>query len=339
MEKFNPQNILVRIPNWLGDAVMASAAMEDLSRFYETKLSIVCEKKLVDLFHGHPRIHKIFPFDKNHRKDQIHKRLKEENFDLGILFTNSFSSAWQLFQAKVKTRWGFKNEMRSLLLSKALPVPKEKGKEHLVITYKRLLQPLGIPLSTTAPTLYLTEEDRKAAEKILKNHSIPSKAFLIGINPGAAYGQAKCWLPERFKELSDKLLENENACVLYFGDSSSKPLIDSLCPNSPRIVNLAGKTSLRELMSLIKKCAIFLTNDSGPMHVAAALKTPLVALFGSTNEIATGPYNHGLVIHKHVKCSPCYQRVCPIDFKCMKQIQVEEVLKALGSVSNLIDNK
>ena len=116
------------------------------------------------------------------------------------------------------------------------------------------------------------------------------QARLVGINPGAAYGSAKCWLPERFRQVTEKLLKHENIQIVYFGDSVTQPLVKEICQGLPsRVINLAGVTTLRQLASLIKLCDVLLTNDSGPMHIAAAVGTPLVALFGSTNEIATGP--------------------------------------------------
>ncbi len=131
------------------------------------------------------------------------------------------------------------------------------------------------------------------------------------------------------------LEESEDICVVYFGDQSSASLVKEICQGlPPRVINLAGLTSLRELAALIKLCNVLLTNDSGPMHIAAALGTPLVALFGSTNEVTTGPYKTGTVIHKHVACSPCYQRTCPIDFKCMKQIEANEVVAEIQAHLN-----
>ena len=163
-----------------------------------------------------------------------------------------------------------------------------------------------------------------------KDHAV------VGINPGATYGSAKCWLPERFREVTKRLLEQEDVYVVYFGDQATSSLVKEICQGLPaRVINVAGLTSIRELAALIKLCDVLLTNDSGPMHIAAAVGTPLVALFGSTNEVVTGPYKTGKVIHKHVECSPCYQRVCPIDFRCMKRIEADEVLAAIHEALKL----
>lgn len=330
-------SIIIRMPNWIGDAVMATPVIHDLRQAYpDAKLTVMAKAPLAPLFFGHPDVDEIFSYTlpngflrKIDHRDII-KRIKQGKYDLGVLLPNSFSSAWWFWRGDVKTRLGFNADGRRFLLTHGIPFPKERGKEHLVTTYKKLLVPLGISVSTSMPALYITQEERDAVKAILKRNHVPESDTLIGINPGAAYGSAKCWLPERFKAVTEKLLEKPGRTILYFGDAAGAPLVKEICKGfSSRVINLSGMTTLRELITLIGTCKAFLTNDSGPMHIAAALKTPLVALFGSTNDVATGPYQHGIVIHKHVECSPCYLRTCPIDFKCMKQIEVDEVYRAM----------
>jgi heptosyltransferase-2 len=254
---------------------------------------------------------------------------------LGVLLTNSFSSAWWFWRGKVQNRIGFAGNARSWLLNQAIPFPVQKEQQHLVLTYKALLEPLGIPISQTPPCLYVTLQEQQNARDLLLSYQIDlSKTKVVGINPGAAYGSAKCWLPERFQEVTRCLLENPEVSVIYFGDPSTASLVHSICSGikNERLLNLAGKTSIRELLALIQLCSVFLTNDSGPMHICSALGVPLVALFGSTSDVKTGPYAGGTVIHKHVECSPCYKRVCPIDLRCMKRIEVDEVYEALHKV-------
>ncbi len=213
--------------------------------------------------------------------------------------------------------------------------PKDEESIHQVKTYKELLKPLGIPLSETPPRLFLKEEEVLEARERLKTFKIdPVKDTIIGINPGAAFGEAKCWPKERFIELTKKLAALPHIKILYFGDSLTAPLVHQICDaQGENVINLAARTTLRELLALISLSTVFLTNDSGPMHIADALGTPLVALFGSTSDVKTGPYKGGIVIHKHVSCSPCYKKVCPIDFRCMKQIEVEEVFQILQKFS------
>lgn len=324
---------------------MSTAAVADLkNNFPHAKISALCQTNVAPLLVNNPNIDEIICYKKpsgwirRFEHFDLIQDIRKGEYDLGILFTNSFSSAWWFWRGNVKYRLGFQETMRSWLLSKAVPVPATKNEQHLVTTYKQILEPLGIPVSDTSPQLYLTEEEKQTAKEFLALKGITfGKDLILGINPGAAYGSAKCWLPERFVEVTQQLLRHNELQVIYFGDQAGTALVDSICQELPkeRVINLAGKTSLRELIALIECCSLFLTNDSGPMHIAAALGIPLVALFGSTNDVTTGPYGTGTVIHKHVKCSPCYKRVCPIDFPCMKQIKVDEVQRELEKLMHV----
>lgn len=332
-----PQNIIIRMPNWIGDAVMATPILKDVKNHWpEAKLTVMCIKPVGLLLKNDPHIDEIFTFERPsgwlHREHyrNILLPLKHGHYDLGILLTNSFSSAWWFWAGGVKNRVGYRGHYRRFLLDTSVKHPKNIESQHLVVTYKELLGAVSIPISKTSPALYLIPQELKEARDLLKKYAISEENLIVGINPGAAYGSAKCWLPERFVELTHKLLENPRIRIVYFGDQASAKLVQDICRDMPKsVVSLAGKTSLRELMALISCCDLFLSNDSGPMHIAAALKVPLVALFGSTSDIKTSPYEWGQVIHKHVACSPCYQRACPIDFRCMTEISVDEVLHAI----------
>lgn len=334
-----PKKIIVRMPNWLGDLVMATPVLADLRHhFPHAEITAMCQSTVAGLLTHDPHIDEVYSYKRPsgwiHRPEHwnIIQEIRKGEYDLGILLTNSFSSAWWFWRGKVKHRLGFAGNVRSWLLTTAVPFPKNVQKQHLVLTYKALLAPLGIVQSNTAPCLYISEEENNEALELLKLQDFdPEKHQLVGINPGAAYGSAKCWLPERFVNVSRKLLEDPSVRIVYFGDHAGAPLVQSICTQLPqdRVLNLAGKTTLRQLMALINLMKVFLTNDSGPMHIASALGRPLVALFGSTSDVKTGPYSNGTVIHKHVECSPCYKRTCPIDFRCMKRIEVDEVYETI----------
>jgi heptosyltransferase II len=336
-----PKNIIIRMPNWLGDLVMATPILQDIrTKWPEASITAMCQSNVAPLLANDTVINELYSYQRPnkwiHRAEplKILDDLRLGEYDLGILLTNSFSSAWWFWRGKVRNRIGFSANFRQILLTKSVPFPKTIESQHLMQTYKKILEPLGIPISNTLPYLVVSAEEQQTAQKYLQRLGITQgKDILIGINPGAAYGSAKCWLPERFKSLTSRLLEIPKCHVIYFGDQAGAPLVQDICRDMPeRVFNLAGKTNLRELMALIQSCNVFLSNDSGPMHIAAALKTPLVALFGSTSDIKTGPsYGISKVIHKHVECSPCYKRVCPIDFRCMKRIEVDEVYDALRS--------
>jgi len=337
LETLQPKNIIVRMPNWIGDLVMATPVLTDLRKAYpQASITAMCRSPLCELLQDDPEIDELFCFSKasvfgrRSEKRSVVEKLRQGKYDLGILLTHSFSSAWWFWQGRVERRLGYECNGRKLLLTDSASLPENIQHQHLVLTYKMLLAPLGIPLSDTHPRLFLSEKEVASARVVLEQRGVPKEAILIGINPGATYGSAKCWLPHRFREVTERLLTNPSIYVVYFGDLATSSLVKEICAGLPsRVINLAGHTSLRELAALISLCDVLLTNDSGPMHIADALGTPLVALFGSTSEVVTGPFRTGKVIHKHVECSPCYQRACPIDFRCMKQIEAEEVYQEI----------
>lgn len=342
-----PKNIIIRMPTWLGDLVMATPILEDVRKKWpEATITAMCASHVAPLLKYDPNVDEILTFKKP--KGWIHRwhhfevisTLRYGKYDLGILLTSTFSSYWWFWQGKVSNRIGFKGTLSNglifanWLLNKGVSLPKNKENQHQVKTYKALLEPLGIPISATYPRLYLEPEERLAAkERLTLQGCNPAEKIVIGINPGAAYGSAKCWLPDRFRAVIRKLLENPSVAIVCFGDNKGALLLDEICQGlGPRVLNYAGKTSIRELMALLSECSVILTNDSGPMHIAAALDIPLVALFGSTSDIKTGPSPSGVVINKHANCSPCYKRECPIDFRCMTHIEVQEVYQAIMKI-------
>jgi len=289
----------------------------------------MCQSNIGALLKGDKHIDEVLSFDK-FRKGDIIKKMRTRRFDLGILLTNSFSSAWLFYRGGVENRIGYAGDFRGILLNKSILRSSDAGKCHFVDTYKQILAPLGIEHSETRPVLHIQDDEIDSADALLRRYSVTEGSVVVGINPGAAYGSAKCWILDRYRDVADRLLANPLVHVIFFGDKSGVALVNTICEGlSERAINIAGQTSLREFMALMSQCDVFLTNDSGPMHIAAALRVPLVAIFGSTNDIATGPYEFGTVIHKHVDCSPCYCRECPRDFRCMTSISVDEVYDAV----------
>jgi heptosyltransferase II len=332
------KKILLRMPNWIGDFVMATPLISDIkNNFPSCHLSILCPKAFAGLAKSDPLVNEVIVGQSlrgilpNQGKRDVINYCKSKGFDLSILTTNSFSSALHAWRMNIPYRVGFKNEGREIFLSHPLFYPKNKQKQHLVKTYKKLLTPLGIEESLTKPYLKVSNESLSWVKDFLKTYDVDvDKHILIGVNPGAAYGSAKCWPKERFAKVAEYLSSFENVRVLFFAPPDQKSMIDDICAEqNKRVLNLAGKTNLEQLLGMIKTSDIMLSNDSGPMHLSYALETPVVAIFGSTNEVATGPYCLGRVIHKHVSCSPCYLRKCPVDFRCMKAISVEEVCQNL----------
>ncbi len=342
-----PKNIIVRMPNWIGDLVMATPVLAELRRAYpHARITAMARVPLCELLRDDPQIDELFCFSKGSSfsrysdKKGVVEKLRRDRYDLGVLLTHSFSSAWWFWQSKITARLGYECNGRGLLLTHSLPLPDKVHTQHLVITYKALLEPLGITPTDASPRIFLNDKELFDARLLLQQHGVREDSLVVGINPGASYGSAKCWLPERFREVTERLLQEDNLFIVYFGDHMSASVVKEICQGLPaRVINLAGLTSLRELACIICVCDVLLTNDSGPMHLAAAVNTPIIALFGSTNEQVTGPYRKGRVIHKHVDCSPCYQRVCPIDFRCMKRIEADEVFDAIHEVLERKINK
>jgi heptosyltransferase-2 len=331
----SPHNILVRMPNWIGDLVMATPVLTDLRiAFPKASITAMCRKPICDLLKHDEAIDELFCFTKPSndflRRDDLRDiiaKISAGKYDLGVLLANSFSSAWWFWQGKVKRRIGYSAHLRRFLLTD--PIPYGRKHEHQVLSYKKILLPLGIPISKTAPRLYVAAKEVEESKELLYQRGYVKGKKLIGINPGAAYGSAKCWPPERFRSLAQRILEKADAYVVFFGDATTAGLVKEISRGlSEKVIDLAGVTSLRELACIIKDCDVLVTNDSGPMHIGAAFGVPLVALFGSTDDELTGPYGQKEnVIHKRVQCSPCFKRVCPIDFPCMKEIGVDEVLE------------
>jgi len=332
-----PKNIIVRMPNWVGDVIMATPVLMDVRKtFPNARITAMCRNPMGDLLEEFPGVDEIFSFTKTSRlvrrdeKRNIIAKLRAGEYDVGIILPNTFSSAWWFWQGKVRYRIGYDCAWRKWFLTHPISFPQDRMQQHLIMTYKNLLTPLGIVPSMSMPKLYMHEKEVAQAKTLLQRHGVQAHHRIVGINPGAAYGSAKCWLPERFREVTMSLLEDKNLVIVYFGDMTTENLVKEVCQGlSPRVVNMAGLTSIRELAALISLCDVLLTNDSGPMHIAGAFSTPVVALFGSTSPIVTGPWNDATILRKSVACSPCYRRVCPIDFRCMKQIQVDEVVSAI----------
>ncbi len=296
---------------------MATPMIEEAKKKWPNSTIVAwCKPSYGPLLAHHPLVSEIVTDSAHLPKD----------LDVGILLPQSFSSAWELFRARIPTRIGFATDGRSLLLTERIPLPKEKGSEHLVDTYKRLL---GVPFSSSRPALYVTSEEQEEAGRWLSKQMPGSKRPWIAVHAAAAFGPAKCWPAASFRQLVQRFTHVD---FLFFGDHAARTVIEPICTGLSHTHNLAGETPLRLMIAALTLCDAMISNDSGPMHVAAALRVPLLALFGSTNPIATGPYQHGEVLQHPVPCSPCYRKVCPIDFPCMRGLSVDRVAHQLQAM-------
>lgn len=336
----NVQRILVRSTNWLGDAVMSLPALDALrARFPRAEIVLLSKGWVSELYWNHPAVNRqiIYKPESEHRGtlgfSRLIRELRTERFDAALLFQNAFQAAWMARLANIPLRIGYARDGRGFLLDDAIEPPLPVAYGHQVYYYLQLLFRAGIIDNLPAVEeikLLVTDAEKAWAAKKLDALGLGGPRFLVGLAPGAAFGPAKRWLPDRFAAVADRLIGALNADVLIFGSTAERPLAEQVAgamTHTPTIV--AGDTSLRQSLALMARCRLMVTNDSGPMHLAAALGIPLVAIFGSTDERATGPLGRRIAIVKWaVECSPCGKRHCPIDFRCMSDLSVEEVFRA-----------
>ncbi|MBI3851313.1 MAG: lipopolysaccharide heptosyltransferase II [Verrucomicrobia bacterium] len=369
-----PERLLVRGVNWLGDAVMTTPALLRLrERFPQTHITLLTPAKLRDLWRQHPAINEVNSFGAGESLFSVSRKLRAGNFDMALVLPNSPRSALEVWLAGIPNRVGYAANWRSWLLTQPIPprpgaVPMQKRSPseikqlinstsasdhhasrithhdpaHHLHQYLHLAAALGANPEPLTPQLFVAPEEVAAARKKCGLAEIAQPAF--GLSPGAEYGPAKRWPRERFVTAAREIQRRTNCRWLIFGGNADVELAGQIAaeitPRASRLtpaLNLAGKTSLGELMALLKTCRVLLTNDSGPMHVAAALGTPVVVTFGSTSPELTGPGLPGDPRHHllsaHVPCSPCYRRSCPIDFRCMNGINVAQVVEAVLQVA------
>lgn len=341
---------MVRATNWIGDAVMSLPAIEALcARFPNAEIVLVSKPWVSEVYANHPAVTRqiIYDADGEHRSPRgfwnLIQKLRSEKFDAAILLQNAFQAAWMAWSARIPVRIGYSRDGRSLLLTEAVAVPPPAAYGHQVYYYLQLLfraRVIERPQTVQEIRLHLAESEKKWALKQLHSLGLGGPRLLLGICPGAAFGVAKRWPPSYYAELADRLIGALGADVLIFGSRAERSLAETVAramKHTPVLV--AGETTLREFMSLLSKCQLVVTNDSGPMHLAAALGLPTIAVFGSTDERTTGPVGVRTRVVKHfVECSPCGFRQCPVDFRCMKDLSVDEVYKAaLESVKEWVD--
>lgn len=335
-----PKKILVRGPNWLGDAVMCEPAIRGLrSATPEAAISLLVKPSVAELFKGHPSIDRIVPYEDKGRhagligKWSLAQELRGADFDCAVLFQNAFEAALLAFTAGIPRRYGYATDGRGFLLSEAVAVPDRRAFVHQVDYYWNMLKPLGLTGKPPAPEMRLSRAEETAMEERLASLGVPMNELVIGLNPGSTYGAAKRWLPERFSEVADRLSqtlsvsEGRVVSLVIVGAKGEEPLGREIAGRlSARSTVLSGKTTIRELMAVLKRCVLLLTNDTGPMHIASALGVPVVAVFGPTDFRTTSPFGmmHA-VVRQPVDCAPCLLRECPIDHRCMTRISVDQV--------------
>jgi heptosyltransferase II len=365
-----PRRLLVRGVNWLGDAVMTTPALLRLrEQFPGAHLLLLTPEKLADLWKNHPAVNETISFAPDENIFSTARKLRAAKCDLALVLPNSPRSALETRLAGIPRRVGYSRPWRNFFLTETVaprsgairmhkrsvaeiqrlisqpPAPGIRNLEipksaHQIYEYLHLAAALGANPEPVPPQLAVTPEEIEAAKKKFGLDKI--SAPILGLNPGAEYGPAKRWPVENFITAAREIHGRTRCTWILFGGKGDTALTARIAseirPPASDLpyLDLAGKTSLRELMALLKLCRVLLTNDTGPMHVAAALGTPVVVPFGSTSPELTAPGLPGDPRHHFLRpvvssapCAPCFLRECPIDFRCMNGINAESVTTAV----------
>jgi heptosyltransferase II len=355
------ESILVRSVNWLGDAVMTTPALLRLREALPgAHITLLSPEKLAGLWERQPFVDEVMTFSESENLWQVSRRLRERKFTASVAFPNSMRSALELWLAGIPRRVGVARNGRSLFLTATVPPPpaalemrkrsvqdihrrikhaegatRYPAQAHHVHHYLRLTAALGASPEPMPPRIELSLEDLAAARgKFGLTHVVGGPWF--GMSPGAEYGSAKRWPADRFVAAACALQKKTQCRWAILGGAGEFALAETISADIARAtgeptLNLTGLTSLRELAAVLKICDLVLTNDTGPMHLAAAVGAPVVAIFGSTSPELTGPVfsAHAKVVRRDAPCSPCFRRECPIDLRCLNGVETDEVVAAV----------
>jgi lipopolysaccharide heptosyltransferase II len=331
------QSILVRAVNWLGDAVLTLPAIRQLQHFFpQASLTVLALERVAPVFQHLPEVDHVIPYlpkpPATGLKDWLAwlLRLRQQRFDLAVIFPNSLESALVTRLLGVPHRVGYNTEFRSGLLTQVVQGPEKMAGLHHVYRHQGILRAFGRVAADGLPELGLTAEELATGSQLLQTHGWQPGQKIVALSPGAAYGPAKQWFPDRFAAVAASLVEEFGAFVVLLGSAGDREAAGKIAAAMPSpALNLAGRTDLHTAFAVMHRADLLITNDSGLMHVAAALATPLVALFGSTDPFATGPFTPLASVLRHpLPCSPCRQRFCPENhYRCLDLITVAEVLE------------
>jgi len=325
--------ILIRATNWVGDAIMALPALRAVrKRFPDGEIAIVARPYVADIYRDQEICNQLIPYDPKglhsgfSARERLAAEIRAQKFDVALLLQNAFEAAWLAWRANVPERIGYARDGRSFLLTKAVPLPRHgEIPAHEKFYYLELLRRAGWLDSLRDDTfigLNVQEDKRRSADEFLCKSGVRHGALRIAIGAGASYGSAKCWPPSRFAEVANRLQSEADADVILFGTAAEASVSTAISAEMrwPPI-DLAGKTAIADLPALLSQCHLFIGNDSGAMHVAAAVGLPIVAVFGPTDPGGTAPVTPRCsIVQQKPYCSPCFLRRCPTDHRCMTAI-------------------
>ena len=333
--------ILIRATNWVGDAIMALPALRAVrKRFPEAEIAIVGRPYVADIYRDQEICNQLIPYDPKDLhagfsgRERLAAELRAQKFDVALLLQNAFDAAWLAWRANIPERIGYARDVRSFLLTKAVALPGHgETPAHEKFYYLELLRRAGWLDSVQDETfigLSVPEEKRRSADELLCKFGVRQGALRIAIGAGASYGSAKCWPPPRFAEVANRLQSEADADVILFGIAAEATVSTAISGELRRPpINLTGKTAIADLPALLSQCHLFIGNDSGAMHVAAAVGLPIVAVFGPTDPNGTAPVTTRCsIVQQKPYCSPCFLRCCPTDHRCMTAITAGMVAAA-----------
>ncbi len=325
-----PFRILIRSSNWLGDAVMSVPAVRAIkSGRPDVHVTIAAPDKIAPMWKLIPEVDAIIPLSDGSLLPVVRLSRQQMPFDVAILFPNSLRVAVESWLSGIPRRVGYRGHWRSWLVNRIVREPRKPGPpEHHSLRFLRIARECGAETTNT--------EDRRSTVQTPGGHQTSNikHQTLIGLCPGAEYGPAKRWLPERFAEAAAKITAQSSAQWILFGTKKDAAIGKQIAAAiGDDCVNRIGQTTLDQLIDELRQCSLLLTNDTGTMHLATLLGVPVVAVFGSTEPRLTGPLGNGhTILRHHVECSPCFLRECPIDFRCMKAVSADEVAGAVLSM-------
>jgi lipopolysaccharide heptosyltransferase II len=330
-QDLKPFQILIRSSNWLGDAAMSVSAVRAIKTGRpDARVTIAAPEKIAPMWKLVPEVDAIIATPGRQLLSSVRLLRREPSFDVAILFPNSVRAALESWLTRIPRRVGYRGHSRRWLLNQIVPVPRKPGPpEHHSLRFLRIARECG------ADTF---ESDRSRADVQYPTPNVQMainrQPIKIGLCPGAEYGPAKRWLPKRFAEAAEKISAQLFVQWILFGTPRDATIgAEIAAVLGDYCVNRVGQTTLDQLIDELRECRLLLTNDTGTMHLAALLGVPVVAIFGSTEPRLTGPLGDGhVVLRHHVECSPCFLRECPIDFRCMKAVSVQEVANAVLSI-------
>lgn len=340
----------MRATNWVGDAILALPALQAVrKRFAEAHIAILALPYIAQIYAGQGIADELISYERNGEhagfsgRERLAFQLRAKKFDTALLLQNAFDAAWLAWRGGIPERIGYSRDGRGLLLTKAVAVPMAgEIPPHEKYYYLELLRRAGwlenLP-EVPEIVLQVTAAQARQAEEKLLGWGARADAVRIAVGAGASYGSAKCWPPERFAAALNQIRRERDADLILFGTPAERAVSSAIQAGLSRsALDLTGKTEIADLPALLSRCNVFLGNDSGAMHVAAAVGLPVVAVFGPTDPHGTAPVTpRCTVIQQKPYCSPCFLRRCPTDHRCMRAIAPglvgESVLRALTEVA------